>query len=283
MSILAVTPSALDQYTRSTLIAKGSAVKITQIRNATMLIHSGDNVILVDPMLAPKAAIPSLKYVTTKRQRNPLVELPDITASMLKTVTHCLITHCQKGHFDHLDRSATKWLRDNEIPVYCSKRDESFLVDKGLDVHALDADHRNQFLTGSIDLIPCVHGEGVMGRLMAHGYGYVITLADEPSLYITGDTILTDDVRHCIQSVQPQWIVLPAGGARFDIGAEIIMGLDEALQVGALSKGQVIANHLESLDHCPVTREQLRAQVKLRQWQSRFYVPDDGETIVLHA
>ena len=48
-------------------------MKITQLRNATIVIEVGENVILVDPMLAPKEAIPSLKYFTGNNRRNPLV------------------------------------------------------------------------------------------------------------------------------------------------------------------------------------------------------------------
>jgi len=256
-------------------------MNITQLRNATIVIQTGENHILVDPMLAPKGAIPPLKYVSAKRRRNPIVDLPAQTEGLLEQVTHCLITHCQKGHFDHLDRAATKWLRTRNIPVYCSAQDADFLSKKGLNVHILNPDVSNDFLGGSLDLIPCVHGEGIVGKFMAHGYGFLIRQPNEPSLYITGDTILTQDVRDCIEVEKPDWIVLPAGGARFDLGGDIIMGLDEALQVGSLTQGQVIANHLEALDHCPVSRLDLIAEVRKRNWIDRYHVPADGETVQL--
>jgi len=273
--------SLLANYNSDIFIEELKTMKITQLRNATMVIHSGENVVLVDPMLAPKGAIPPLKYVSAKRRRNPLVDLPSETDDILQNVTHCLITHCQKGHFDHLDRAAAKWLRDKKIPVYCSTQDAEFLSKKGLDVHVLDVETKNDFLNGSIALVPCLHGEGFVGKFMAHGYGFVIRQANEPSLYITGDTILTQKVRTCIETEKPDWIVLPAGGARFDLGGDIIMGLEEALQVGALTQGQVIANHLESLDHCPVTRKDLLSEVQKRQWAHRFHVPHDGESVQL--
>jgi len=257
-------------------------MKITQIRNATIIIHTGDKLILVDPMLAPKGAIPSLKYATTHRRKNPLVDLPEESEAILDKVTHCLITHCQKGHFDHLDRAGTKWLRSKNIPVYCSEQDAEFIKKKGLDVHVLKTNTDNKFLTGSINLVPCIHGKGIIGKFMAHGYGFVLQLPEEPSLYITGDTILTNDVKHCIQSMQPDWIVLPAGGARFDLGGEIIMGKEDAIKVSELTEGKVIANHLESLDHCPVTRKELRELIALKQWQDKLYVPNDGELLNLN-
>jgi len=50
---------------------------ITQLRNATVLLefqHAGRPVgLLVDPMLAPRGSLPALRYLGTRRQRNPLV------------------------------------------------------------------------------------------------------------------------------------------------------------------------------------------------------------------
>jgi L-ascorbate metabolism protein UlaG (beta-lactamase superfamily) len=261
-------------------------MRITQIRNASILIEvmveGKKQGILLDPMFAPQGALPSLKYVTQSRRRNPLVELPSNMDELKARITFCLITHCQKGHFDHLDRAATKWLRDNNIPVYCSNQDSEFLRKKGLEVRSLDPTLENAFLSGSIELIPCLHGEGVVGKVMAHGYGYHIQLPDEPSLYVTGDTILTKDVKSFVTRTQPDAIVLPAGGATFDIGGEIIMGLPEAIEIGGLAKGLVITNHLEALDHCPVTRESIQSEVRSRDWQHRFFVPDDGESISIN-
>jgi L-ascorbate metabolism protein UlaG (beta-lactamase superfamily) len=258
-------------------------MKFTQIRNATVLIEvmveGKTQGILVDPMFAPKGAIPSLKYATKSRRRNPLVELPENMDELKNRVTCCLITHCKKGHFDHLDRAATKWLRANNIPIYCSSKDSAFLRKKGLNVHELNLAINNRFMNGTIELIPCLHGEGFIGKMMAHGYGYHLQLPDEPNIYVTGDTILTKTVETYITRTQPDIVVIPAGGANFDIGAEIIMGLSEALEIGELVKGQVIANHLEALDHCPVTRESLQSEIRIRGWEHRFIVPDDGESI----
>ncbi|MCE3253826.1 MAG: Zn-dependent hydrolase [Cellvibrio sp.] len=258
-------------------------MNITQVRNATVVIQIGQTVVLVDPMLAPKGAIPALKYFGVERRRNPLVDLPENADSLLEQVTHCLITHCQKGHFDHLDRRAIKWLRERNIPVFCAEGDAGFLQQKGLLVIALNPERCSAFLSGQIQLIPCLHGRGLIGKMMAHGVGYFIQLPDEPSLYIAGDTLLTDEVRQCIALNQPDITLIPAGGARFDLGGDIIMGVDEAIAVGELTGKQVIANHLEALDHCPVSRVQLQAEVNRRQWQERFFIPADGETLTFGA
>ncbi len=58
------------------------------------------------------------------------------------------------------------------------------------------------------------------------------------------------------------------------------MGIEETLEVAELSKGNIVANHLEALDHCPVTRRQLKDSVKEQSLTDRVHVPDDGETIL---
>lgn len=123
-------------------------MKITQLRNATVIIEASNNVILIDPMLALKGAIPALKYFTRHRRRNPLVELPQNTGALLERVTHCLITHCQKGHFDHLDRAAVKWLRNRQVPTICMQGDADYLARKGLKVLALEAYSEEQAFLG---------------------------------------------------------------------------------------------------------------------------------------
>jgi len=254
-------------------------MNITQIRNATIVLELAGETILVDPMFAPRGAIGSLKYAVRQRRRNPLVDLPAVTDEVLSRVTSCLITHCQKGHFDHLDRLATKWLRDNNIPVFCSMQDAAYLTAKGLQVTVLDPDLTNRFFTGKITLVPCLHGQGLIGRMMAHGYGYHIELPGEPTVYLAGDTILTTEVRRHLEEVKPDVSIIPAGGARMDLGSEIIMGFEEAIAVGHCAEGVVIANHLESLDHCPVERAQIRQEVLRQGWGDRYFVPDDGECL----
>ena len=258
-------------------------MKITQLRNATLIVQFGDIHLLVDPMLAPRGQLPSLKFVTRSRRRNPLVELPDNATAHLERVTHCLITHCQKGHFDHLDRTAVRWLRERGTPMLCMVEDADYLRRLRLNVQVVVTDQDGAFFGGNVHAIPCLHGEGFVGRLMAHGYGYFIRIPGEPSLYLAGDTLLTEDVRHCLEALQPQISVLPAGGAQFDVGGAIIMGQADILAALRLSRGLVVANHLEALDHCPVSRAGLLEAAANCRLGERLRVPADGETLAFAA
>lgn len=256
-------------------------MNITQLRNATLILQVGSHRILVDPMLARKDALPPLGFFNGRRQRNPTVELPVSADSELAQVTHCLITHCQKGHFDHLDRAAKKWLREQQIPVICTPHDAAYLSERGLNVQPLPEDHHNPsaFFDGTIKTVRCTHGEGLVGKVMEHGVGYLIELPGEPSLYLSGDTIMTDAIRDFVVSQQPDVSVIPAGDASLDIGGDIIMGVDEVIEFTRLAKGIVVANHLEALSHCPVTRTELQAAALSAGIAARLHIPQDGEAL----
>ena len=72
--------------------------------------------------------------------------------------------------------------------------------------------------------------------------------------------------------------VLPAGVARFDLGGEILMDAQEVCAAARLTPGVVIANRLEALDHCPVTRECVRAMAGADGFGDRVGVPDSRLT-----
>jgi len=255
---------------------------ITHLRNATVLLEfpsEGRPVgLLVDPMLAPRGTLPALRYLGAGRRRNPVVDLPQGAEQALERVTHALITHCQRGHFDHLDRAGKRFLRERQTPVLCMPRDAAYLARRGLRVQPLAGPGRQPWaLGGHVTPIPCVHGRGWVGRFMEHGHGYLLELPGEPSVYLAGDTVLTPTVRDVLARLRPDVAVLPAGGARFDLGAEILMDAGDMAEAAALTPGALVVNHLEALDHCPTTRASVRTLAAQGGWTGRLWVPEDGE------
>lgn len=262
-------------------------MKITQIRNATVLIElefEGKSVgILVDPMLSRKGQLPSLRLLGGQRRRNPVVDLPREWTALSERVTHALITHCQRGHFDHLDGPGKRFLRDVGVPVFCTQRDADYLKQRGLKVQSFSGMRAQPFLHGWITPVPCVHGKGVIGRFMEHGVGYFLEFPGEPTVYLAGDTVMTPDVRRMLVEEMPDVALLPAGGARFDVGAEILMDGADVIEACSLTQGFVIANHLEALDHCPTNRNSLISDAVRSALGERLFVPRDGETLHFNA
>jgi len=261
-------------------------MKIHHLRNATFVIESKEHYILIDPMLSGIGELPTFTYFKHKAQKNPLVPLPKNSSEILAKANHCLITHSQKWgielltHMDHLDKPGKTYLKKNNIPTASLKADTPYLKKQGIHMtRELEYWKPKDFLGGKITAVPAKHGHGWMHHFMANGAGYYIELLDEPSLYISGDTVLTKDVKRALSEFKPDITVVAAGNASLDLDGDILMPIEEILQFIRLSPSKVIANHLEALNHCPITRELLRAELKKNNLLEKVYIPDDGETL----
>lgn len=251
---------------------------IEQIRHATIIITFKEYKVVVDPMFSSKESMYSLRIgeLLKLKKTNPTVELPEDMEKRLNGVTHALITH---NHFDHIDEAAVEYLKRHNISVFCSEDDEVAFKKKGLKVIALKNDGENDFFDGKIRLIPCRHGWGWISKVMRHGVGYFIEMPDEPSLYIAGDTVLTDDVKSVITDLQPEWIVLAAGKAKLGIGQPLLMSEDEILESVELCFGWAILNHMDAMDHCRIDRKMLGDMMRRNKLENKAVIPDDGDIV----
>ncbi len=251
-----------------------------------MVVEIGERKLLIDPMLGRKATIPPFTLFRYRPRWNPLVDLPAEVDALLEKVDACLVTHSRAlnirllQHMDHLDPAGEKYLRTTATPVACVDRDAAYLKRYGLQVEwAIEPRAEVSFFEGSLEAVPAVHGYGWIHRLMANGVGFLLKFPGEPSLYISGDTVLTDDVRRVLVEERPDVAVVAAGRARLDLGRPLLMNEKDLLEFIELAPGSVVANHLEALNHCPVTREQLREIFRNRGWENRVFLPGDGETL----
>jgi L-ascorbate metabolism protein UlaG (beta-lactamase superfamily) len=265
-------------------------MNIHHLRNATFVIESGPHHILVDPMLSDMGALPPFSYFRHPTRRNPVVPLPQNADLILDRVTLCLITHCRKWniealtHTDHLDRPGKRFLRDRGIPVLCPATDAGYMRKNGIIVEAgLNYWDPKDLLGGTVVAVPARHGHGWMATVMANGAGFFLDLPGEPSIYISGDTVYTDDVERALTELKPDIAVVAAGSARMDIGGPILMSLDEITSFIENAPHKVIANHLEALNHCPTTRLALRQALESHGLMSKTFIPQDGESISFEA
>lgn len=254
-------------------------MKIHHIRNATFVIEAGNNYILVDPMLGKKGFLPPFSFFRFKAKRNPTVDLPDNYKTILSNITHCLITHL---HPDHIDSAGKKFLIKSNIPVICSIKDEDKLKKDGLTItNSLKFGQKVDFLGGTILGTPAKHGYGFVASLMGHVIGFYIELPNMPSIYISADTIYTEDVDKVLSELKPDLTVLASGTAQFDFGKQLIMNTEDIVKFVKKSPNKVYANHIESLNHCPMTRLQLKDLLQQHDLLNKVFIPEDGETITL--
>ncbi len=253
-------------------------MRVIQIRNATCVLELGGFRVLVDPMLGDPGTLPPYAVFRSKARRNPLTPLPDGIESMLETIDACVITHVHLGvDCDHLDKPGAAFLRQRSVPVYCRSGDERRLGKRGIHPTPVTSECTS-FMDGTIEAVPAAHGRGLVGKLMGPGVGYLIKFPSEPLVYLTGDTILTEDVRRTLATHQPDVCIVPGGGARLDVGGPVLMSIEELTEFVRLAPGAVIVNHMGSLNHCPTSHEDVRAALDDDTFK-RVRLPEDGEEL----
>ncbi|WP_202700860.1 MBL fold metallo-hydrolase [Flavobacterium sp. UGB4466] len=252
-------------------------MKLHHLRNATLVIETETDVILVDPMLGKKKTIAPFTIFRYKPKRNPLIALPKNSRDILSKVTVCLITHL---HPDHIDKAGEIFLRRKSIPVICSSKDQSVLSKRGLSiVQTLNYWEPQEFLGGKITGIPAVHGYGFVAKLMGNVMGFHIELPHQKSIYISSDTIFTEHVQKVLIEFKPDISVVACGTARLDFGQPLLMRMNDILKFAALAPGKVFANHLEALNHCPTTRTALKQALLDNNLLDKVSIPNDGTCV----
>ncbi|HET9839732.1 MAG TPA: MBL fold metallo-hydrolase [Candidatus Angelobacter sp.] len=247
-------------------------MRLQLVRHATLLLDYAGMRILVDPMLSDAGAMAAIQNSPQPRP-NPLVGLPLPVEQVLDGVQLVLVTHTHRDHWD----DAAIQLVPKDLPLLCQPED----LKKMEAVHFVNASAVHDVRYWShvcITRTPAQHGTGEIARAMAPSSGYVLSSAGEPTLYIAGDTIWYDQVAETIKEHNPQVIVANAGAAQFLHGDPITMTAGDVVRVcRAAPQAQVVAVHMEAINHCLLTRAALAREAG--QAGVRVEIPDDGGAV----
>jgi L-ascorbate metabolism protein UlaG (beta-lactamase superfamily) len=251
-------------------------MKIRLLRHATLIIEINDKKLLIDPMLSAKGSLEPVPNCGNDT-RIPMVELPvnnEELTKILEEADAIVVTHL---HRDHWDVAAQNLINKNKL-IFCQPGDQNTISEQGFKnvqpIHTL-----LEWEGVSIARTSGQHGTGEIGKKMGTVSGFVFKYK-ERSIYLAGDTIWCDDVEKALLEHKPDITILNAGGAQFLTGDPITMIPDDIVQVHEKCPAtKIIAVHMDTVNHCFVTRIDLLKALSQKKPGLKVLVPGNGEEI----
>ena len=251
-------------------------MKLTQIRNATVLLEYAGIRFLIDPMLSPKGTLPPCHSRIRPETRNPLCDLP-CPVEVLLEVDAVIVTHLHPGHFDQ----AAAQLLSKTKPIFVqNSRDGEVLRYYGFQqviVLGTGTVYSNITLTK----IPGRYGNWDEEMLdhMSSVCGVIFQAPREPCLYATGDTVWYPGVERAVREFHPQ-VVLANAGENIGWKHQSNMGKEDVFALHrTVPSALIVATHMEDLNHWTLSRQELRDFARKKGFLSKLRTPANGESI----
>lgn len=256
-------------------------MKLTQIRNATIKLEYGGSRFLIDPMLSDKGVWDGFPDTPRSELRNPLVSLPFAIADIVDTDI-VIVTHT---HIDHWDEAAVKHISKHQL-IYTQDQKDAELLRSQAFSNVSVLDDKTELSGVTIYKTDGQHGSDEaysipqVAEFLGDACGLVFTHPDEKTLYLAGDTIWVQPVIDSLEHYRPDVVVLNAGYAHINGLGAIIMGKEDFVRAHALlPEATLVASHMEAVNHCILSREELKDYVSEQGIGDFVIVPDDGESV----
>lgn len=257
-------------------------MKITQVRNATIIVEYNETKFLVDPWLGPKDYMEGFESALNSQIRQPRVELP-FEIEKTVDVDAVILTHFHPDHFDEYAVNAL----NKDIKFFVQSQKDLEIIKsygfKNLEVMTQQGiDYKNIKLYKT----DCQHGKREIIKPLCESIGMpydamgvVFKSNNEKTLYVAGDTIWCDEVSEAIDKFEPEIIVVNACAATVINGERLIMNIDDVRQViKKAPKSTIIASHMDTVSHLTVTRKDLE-EFREKESVKNLLIPDDGEVL----
>lgn len=254
---------------------------IRLIRNATLKMEYGGKIFLVDPILSEKGELMSVIGVN----KNPTVHLTMPVKEVMDGVDFVLVTH---SHFDHFDQPAATAM-DDTLKLYIQPADSIFFLKEFGITNTEIIKDKITVEDITIHRTGGTHGKETIMEMMGEVSGFVLQAENQPTVYIVGDCLWTEEIKANIKRYQPDWIIINTGGAIIPalsstFGTLIMNEKDVVSMIKeSPSKCRFIAVHMDAIDHCQTTRSILRNEAdKAGITKDKLMIPEDGEIILLN-
>ena len=271
------------------------------IRNATARLVYGGKTFLLDPMLSDKGELPSFAGIAP----NPTVDLPVPAQQIVAGIDVVIVSHLHGDHFDAaaadlLDKSMTMLTPRNQASP--NPRQGAPAVPFKDSLEAKGVTNVSEIGSTEVDYLTldkitihqvfARHGKGMVGDARGGVNGLVFQADGEPTIYWAGDTILDEggEVEAILKRFRPDVVIAHTGGPVVKVLSQEILLMDakQALiffdfALREKPDAQIIAIHMDALDHCFSTREDLKNALsnQANDLQSYVVIPKNGERIIL--
>lgn len=283
--LLALSGAALALGSTTSVMAQEATppvagATLTQIRNATLRLEYAGVRFLIDPMLSDRHSWPGFEGTVNSVERNPMVHLPLPIADIID-VDAVIVTHLHPDHWDEAAQSAVP----KSLPIFVqNEADAAVITGQGfIDVRILS----ESSAFNDVKLVKAAGRHGTeahfeaIGGILGEVCGVVFSAEGQKTVYLAGDTIWNDDVASTLATHRPEVAILNSGYAMIEeLEGGIIMGTEDVLSVHkAAPETLLIATHMEAVNHCVLTRAELRAFAEVNGFAELLLTPGDGEQV----
>jgi L-ascorbate metabolism protein UlaG (beta-lactamase superfamily) len=212
--------------------------RITWLGHATVLVQTAKGTtILIDPFIAQNPKYPQGFVLPEKIQ-------------------YVLLTH---GHGDHM-ADAVQVAKEHDSTVVAIYELAAFVGEKGVDkTIGMNLGGTVQLGEVAATMVEAKHSAGAQDESGTHyvgvAAGFVLTIADGPVLYHSGDTAVFGDMKIIRELYHPEVAMLPIGG-HFTMGPK-----EAALAVQLLGPSIVLPIHFGTFPPLTGTPDELAALV----------------------
>ena len=257
-------------------------MKITQVRNATIIVEYDETKFLIDPWLGPKNYMEGFESALNSQIRQPRVELP-FEIEKIVDVDAVILTHF---HPDHFDEYAANALNKNIKFFVQSQKDLEIIKSYGFKNLEIITQQGIDYKNIKLYKTNCQHGKREIIKPLCESIGMpydamgiIFKSEKEKTLYVAGDTIWCSEVSEAIENFNPEIIVINACAATVLNGERLIMNIDDVKEVlQNAPNATVIGSHMDTVSHLSVTKNDLR-ELKNKNNFDNLLIPEDGEII----
>ncbi|HYO80293.1 MAG TPA: MBL fold metallo-hydrolase [Bryobacteraceae bacterium] len=227
---------------------KKEPVRLTSIDGPTLLIEFGGLRILTDPTFDEPQQYRLGAKTFTKRNS------PAVRRDLLLPIDVILLSHDQ--HFDNLDKAGRDFLPYARMVLSTSAAEQRLGGNtRGLAPWSEIALPLPDGRTLKVTATPARHGpagfEGTSGQVI----GFVLSIGDSPSIYVSGDTVWYEGVAEVARRFQIGVAILFAGSAQPLGPFNVTMSTNDVIEAAAAFSGaQVVTVHDSGWSHYTQTQ-----------------------------